>query len=432
MLFGGCAVNSFQAPTGTRDILAPESTRFKTLVATFANLAELAGYGLVISPMFEDSSVFHRGVGEASDVVAKEMYEFDDRGGRRLALRPEGTASIARAYVQHRPQLPWKAWYATPAFRYERPQAGRYRQHHQVGIEALGSNDPDLDVEVINLLTHYLTAIGLERMELRVNSMGDSTCRPAYVDALSRYLGANESQLCQEHQRRWKANPMRFLDCKKPDCVDLKSGAPRLSEALCIGCIEHLARVIEGLDAIGIAWRRDETLVRGLDYYTRTTFEVAGLALDSAQDALGGGGRYDGLVSQLGGPATPGIGFASGIERVMLALEAEGNEKNVTQVVKAFVVDMTDGSAARDLTSELRAVGIGADRAFDNRSLKAQMRQADRSGAYLALIVGPDEAASGEVTVKELRQPTDRLDSQGSSIRVKRAEIATYIQELKL
>ena len=406
-------MSAFRAPPGTRDLLVPESTRLAGLVTDFARTVQLAGYGLVLGPMLEDAAVFTSGVGEATDIVAKEMYELEDRGGRRLALRPEGTASIVRAFVQHRPPTPFKAWYVTPAFRYERPQAGRYRQHHQVGVEALGTDDPDLDVELVGLLMSYLEGTGLQSLELKVSSMGDETCRPGYVAALGAYLSTRENELCSEHQARWRLNPLRFLDCKKPECVKVRAGAPRLSDALCGPCRAHLERVLEGLDSQKIPWRRDDALVRGLDYYTRTTFEVASLALDAAQDALGGGGRYDRLAERLGGPATPGIGFASGLERVLGALRAEGVPDPTRSPVEVFVVDVAGGASARDLTAELRKEGIGAERSFDQRSMKAQLRQADRSGARLALIVGQKELSAGEVGLKWLRDSGNDGDSSG-------------------
>lgn len=417
-------MSSFQAPTGTRDVLAPESARVESLVARFAHLAHLAGYGLILSPMFEDVGVFRRGVGEASEVVTKEMYEFEDKGGRQLALRPEGTASVVRAFVQHRPQVPWKAWYVTPAFRYERPQAGRYRQHHQLGVEVLGSDDPDLDVEVIALLSEYLRAVGLDRLELRVNSMGDADCLPQYRVALATYLEAHAEELCTEHHETWAKNPLRVLDCKRELCRVLRQGAPRLSDALCDACREHFSRVTDGLDALGIAYVRDDFLVRGMDYYVRTTFEFASLALDAAQNAVGGGGRYDGLVTALGGPATPGVGFGSGIERVLLAAEAEGIDLSA-KPLDVFVIDLTDGAVARDMTHELRRNGISADRAFEGRSMRAQMRVADRSGARIAIIVGSEELAANKVTVRQLSGEQPREQQQ-----VDRDQLLPTIMEL--
>ena len=398
-------MSQFQAPTGTRDVLGPESARFAAVVGRFAERARLAGYGLLVSPMFEDVAVFRRTAGEESEVVKDEMYELTDKGGRNLALRPEGTASVVRAFLQHRPQVPWKAWYLTPAFRYERPQAGRYRQHHQVGAELIGTPDPAADVECIALLAGFLHCCGIRRLELKVSSMGDANCMPAYKAALVTYLSAHEDGLCDEHRARWRKNPLRVLDCKKPSCIAVRQDAPKLSGALCEPCAAHLAEVLEGLDDLGLSWRRDDALVRGFDYYTRTTFELASLALDVAQNALGGGGRYDGLAEQLGGPPTPGVGFGCGVERLLLAAEAEGALREVTGTVEAFVADLTGGRAAAELCGALRDAGVSADRAFDHRSLKAQLKAADRSGARLACIVGPAELRAKQVTLRVLAGP---------------------------
>ncbi|MFZ0059001.1 MAG: histidine--tRNA ligase [Acidimicrobiales bacterium] len=398
-------MSAFQAPKGTRDVLPPESARFAMVVARFAELARTAGYGLLVSPLIEDAQVFRRSAGVGTDIVQKEMYEFEDKGHRLLALRPEGTASVVRAFVQHHPPVPWKVWYATPAFRYERPQAGRYRQHHQLGVEAIGSTDPDLDVEVIACGAAFLASLGLRGVELKVNSMGDDACLPAYRLALTVYLAAHEAELCAEHAHRWTTNPLRVLDCKDPGCVALHEGAPRLSDALCAPCRAHLGRVTAGLGALGIRWAADEFLVRGFDYYTRTTFEFSSPALPAAQNVVLGGGRYDKLVAALGGKETPGIGFGCGIERVLLACELEHVLGEVTDAVDVYVVDLVDGSAARDLTARLRGAGIAADRAFGGRSLKAQLRLADRGQARLAVIVGADELAAGTVTLRALRGP---------------------------
>lgn len=396
-------VPQFQAPPGTFDVLPPASARYQALVTLFAEHVHRAGYELVVSPMFEEVGVFER-VGESTDVVRKEMYEFEDKGGRRLALRPEGTASVVRAYLQHRPAVPFKAWYVGPSFRYERPQAGRYRQHHQLGVEALGSDDADLDVEVLALAWGVITAVGLRRVELALNSLGDDVCRPAYLERLRAFLEPRQAQLCAEHRERWRANPMRVLDCKRPECVQATADAPSRLDALCDACVRHFDRVRHGLDALGVAHRLEPRLVRGLDYYTRTTFELTAPALASAQNGVGGGGRYDGLAEQLGGPPTPGIGFGLGIERILLACDAEGVFAAPGAELDVFVVDVTGGEVARDLTHRLRAAGIRADRAFDDRSMKAQLKAADRSDARVALIVGAEEAASDNVAVRDLRR----------------------------
>ncbi|HEY7930949.1 MAG TPA: histidine--tRNA ligase [Acidimicrobiales bacterium] len=395
---------TFQSPVGTHDVLGPESRLWEGVIATFAQWAYRYGFSLVISPLFEDVGVFHRGIGEASDVAKKEMYVFEDRGGRRLALRPEGTASVVRAFVQHHPTTPWRAWYVTPAFRYERPQAGRYRQHHQLGVEVLGSDDPAIDVEVIALAERFYRAIGLRRFRLHVNSMGHAACRGAYVEVLKVYLAQHVDELCDEHQKVWSVNPLRVLDCKKAACVVVTVAGPQLPDYLCDACREHFAAVTQGLNAIGIDFAVAPRLVRGFDYYTRTTFEFSSDALDAAQNALGGGGRYDQLAEQLGGEPTSGIGFGSGIERLLLARHAEGeDEALLKRTVDVFVVDTTGEDLATKLVDDLRVQGFAVARAYDQRSMKAQMKLADRSGARLALLVGPQERARGEVTIRDLR-----------------------------
>ncbi len=416
-----------RAPTGTHDVLWPESSRWEALLARFSARARRAGFGLTLTPMFEDARLFRRGIGESSDVVNKEMYEFDDRGGRALALRPEGTASVVRAFVQHHPPTPWKAWYVTPAFRYERPQAGRYRQHHQLGVEVLGTEDPDLDVEVIALAAGFYGDLGLRRIDLAVNSMGCAEDRPRYVTALHDFLAGQATELCDEHRDRFAANPLRVLDCKRPECRAVTNDAPRLIDFLDKACAAHFARVRSGLDALGIAYRIEPRLVRGLDYYTRTTFEFAGLALDSAQNAVGGGGRYDGLSEAIGGPPTPGIGFGIGIERLLMACDAEGCFAVAPPPADGFVMDITKGEKAgeqaRDLVDELRRAGLTALRAYDGRSPNSQMKQADKSGARFALIIGAEELANGVVTLRPLRR-------DGEQQTVKRQDIVARLCEL--
>lgn len=398
-------MSAFKAPTGTHDLLPPESARAEACIARFADLAKRSGFGLLNSPMFEDVEVFRRSSGESSEVVAKEMYEFEDKGGRHLALRPEGTASVVRAFIQHNPSVPWKTWYLTPIFRYERPQAGRYRQHHQLGVEVIGTEDADVDVEVIALGDDYLSALGLSRVVLGVNSLGDDTCQPGYREALIAYLAQHESELCDEHRTRYRLNPLRVLDCKKPECMALREAAPRLSEYWCGPCREHFDRVKEGLDAAEIDWHQNDFLVRGLDYYTRTTFEFAAESLDAAQNVVVGGGRYDKLSEMLGGPDVGGIGFGSGLERVLLACDAENALADVDDAPDVFVVDIVGGRRARDVSRLLRTEGFSAERAYDDRSMKAQLRLANRSGARLAAIFGGDEAAEGRVTLRVLRGP---------------------------
>jgi len=398
------------APIGTHDVLPDTSRAWERAVGLFSTMAHQWGFGLVLTPVFEDVAVFNRGIGEKSDVARKEMYVFEDRGGRTYALRPEGTASVVRAYVQHHPTTPWKAWYVTPAFRYERPQAGRYRQHHQLGVEVLGTEDPLLDVEVIALAWRFYEALGLKRVRLMINSMGHAECRGAFVTQLRAHLETNETSLCDEHAKLWSNNPLRVIDCKKDECRNVIDAGPSIADALCEPCAEHFAAVAEGLTAIGVPWERNTRLVRGFDYYTRTTFEFVSDALDGAQNAVGGGGRYDQLAQDLGGDPTAGVGFGSGIERLLLALEAESVEGYQTlcdSSVDVFVVDMTGGLQAHLLCDELRKAGVAVDRAYDGRSMKAQLKAADRSGATVALLVGPQELEAGAITMRDLRATSD-------------------------
>ncbi len=422
------AVLPFQAPTGTHDVLAPNSAEWEGIVATFAQFAYRYGFELVITPMFEDVGVFNRGIGEESDVAKKEMYVFSDRSDRVFALRPEGTAPVVRAYIQHNPTTPWKAWYVTPAFRYERPQAGRYRQHHQLGVEVLGTDDPAVDVEVIALAERFYRALGLQRFRLLINSMGHVVCRAAYLDLLRAHLEKNADRLCDEHRTTWSLNPLRVLDCKDPACVEVTAEGPMLIDHICDECRAHFDKVIAGLTSIDIATEIDPRLVRGFDYYTRTTFEFVADALGSAQNAIGGGGRYDKLAEQLGGKPTSGIGFGSGIERLILTREAEGVEPRnlVDRSFDLFVVDTTVEDVATVLVDELRAAGFATDRAYDDRSMKSQMKVADKSGARLALLIGPQELAADEVTIRDLRSD----DLEQTQRRVARAEVAFVVAEL--
>ena len=410
----------FKAPVGTRDVLPPDSARWQALIATFAQHVGRAGYGLVQSPMFEEIGVFAR-MGEGTDVVRKEMYDFLDKGDRHLALRPEGTASIARAFVQHRPATPWKVWYAAPSFRYERPQAGRYRQHHQLGAEVLGSPDPDLDVEVVALLWDFYASIGLRQVELVLNSMGTAADRRRYIDDIRSYLVGRIGDLDPTDAEKVEAHPMRVLDSKRPVTIAAIGDAPRITDRLSDEGVAHFERVQAGLNAVGVPFRLEPRLVRGLDYYTHTTFEFVSGALDAAQSTIGGGGRYDGLVENLGGPSTPGIGFGSGIERVLLTCDAEGVFGVPDEAIDVYVVDTAGGDTARDLSVELRRAGIAAERAYDDRSMKSQMKSAGRSGAALVLIIGSDELADGTVTLRHMR-------GDGGQERIERlAVVATVV-----
>ncbi|MCY4258305.1 MAG: histidine--tRNA ligase [bacterium] len=395
-------VEQFQAPKGTHDVLPVESYRWQQLVASFAQVMGGAGYGLVQSPMFEDIGVFQR-LGEGTEVVRKEMYDFYDKGERHLALRPEGTASVVRAFNQHRPTMPWKVWYVTPCFRYEEPQAGRFRQHHQVGAEALGSADPDLDAELIATQHDFYQRLGLKSVSLRLNSMGSANDRRAYTEHLAAWLGQRLDDLDPQDHPNASEHPLRVLDSKRERSRRIIAQAPHITDFLSDEARAHFERVQAGLDALGVAYELDTRLVRGLDYYTHSTWEFASAALSGAQNAVGGGGRYDGLAESLGGKPASGVGFGAGIERILLAADAEQALDTDGGAVEVFVVDVCGGSAGRDITFELRRNGISADRAFDGRSMKAQMKVADRSGARVALLVGTDELAADTVTLRYLR-----------------------------
>ena len=315
----------FRAPVGTRDILPPESARRRRLVSVFADLADRTGFGLLESPVFEDVGVFQR-LGISTEVVTKEMFEFFDKGDppRHLALRPELTASVCRAFAELRPPVPWKIWYSGPRFRYERPQAGRYRQFDQVGVETLGTDDPHADVEVIGLGVRFYEALGMGRVRLLINSLGDAESRPAYDAALAGYLQGRRGDLSEQSRATLERNPLRVLDSKRDQDQPVIAEAPLMTDFLTGASADHFDAVRSGLDGLDAAYEVSPRLVRGFDYYTRTAFEFVADALGTAQDAVGGGGRYDGLVEELGGPPTPGIGFALGVDRILLACDAGG------------------------------------------------------------------------------------------------------------
>jgi histidyl-tRNA synthetase len=411
-----------RAPKGMLDVLPPDSARWIEVVARFAARAERFGFGLLLTPIVEHYEVFAR-VGETTDVVRKEMYDFVDRGGRRLALRPEGTAPVVRAFVQHRPATPWKVWYLAPNFRAEQPQAGRYRQHWQLGAEVIGIDDPEVDVEIIELLWGFCRDLGLRDIRLLVNSMGDAETRTRYRDVLLAYWRTHASLLGAEMERA-EANPLRILDSKRADWSEMLEHAPQLGEYLSDASAAHFARVQEGLQALGIPFEISPRLVRGFDYYTATVFELASDALDAAQNAIGGGGRYDKLAQEMGGPEAPSIGFGSGIERLLLACDAEGVLPVPEARVDAFVVDLVGVTDTARVLAELRESGLSADRSYGGRSPKKQFTAADRSGARWAVILGADEMKRGMVAVKDLR--SDRPQTE-----VRREEIAAWLQTRK-
>lgn len=411
-------------PRGTLDLLPPDGGRMRALYDRAAELARRYGYRYVETPGFEHTELFVRTSGETSDVVSKEMYTFTDRGGRSLTLRPEGTAPVMRAYLAHRAEMPspFKAYYLTRMYRYGRPQAGRYREHRQFGVEIFGVAEPAADVEVIVLGNELLRELGLSRFELQVNSIGDAACRPAYREELLAHLRANADRLRDEHRERFADNPLRVLDCKHEACRAVAAEAPRITDRLCDPCREHFEGVLQGLREAGLEPVVTPTLVRGLDYYTRTAFEFVSLVLSEAQGTLFGGGRYDGLAETLGGPPVPGVGFGLGLERVLLACRDEGLEPPGEPGLAVFVVGLGElgrAEAAR-LLRELRGAGIPADATYEERPLKAQLRMADRAGAVYVAIVGEREAAGALVTLRRL--------ADGAQEEVARGDVVNWLR----
>jgi histidyl-tRNA synthetase len=402
-----------------RDILPPESGRWRRFTDVFADVVERAGYGQLITPLLEDLGVFTR-IGDATEIVTKEMYDFVDKGERHIALRPEMTASVCRAFAEHRPTTPWKVFYSGSNFRYEKPQRGRYRQFDQVGVEVLGADDPNLDVEVIALAWEFYRALGLRQVKLLVNSLGEPDDRARYVEALREHFVAAGDALSEQSRTTLERNPLRVLDSKREGDRSHIEAAPQIAEFHSDDAATHFAAVLEGLRSLHIPFTIEPKLVRGLDYYRRTIFEFQGGTLDSAQNALGGGGRYDGLVEALGGPATPGVGFALGVDRTLLACDDEGVFAADPVVLDAFVVDVTGGLEAVALTAELRAAGFAVDRGYDNRSMKAQMKLANRSAARFALIIGDDELAAGTVVVKPMH-------GDGDQVAIARSDISSHL-----
>ena len=396
-------MSSPRAPKGTYDLLPDEAQRRDSIVATAARVFAAYGYRRIVTPEFEETGLFARGVGEATDIVRKEMYTFVDKGQRSLTLRPEGTAPICRAFVEHGmhklPQ-PVKLWYYCPMFRYERPQAGRYREHYQIGAEAIGSADPAVDAEVIALLAAIFAALGVEGLTLNMNSMGDRDCRPAYVEKLRGYLRGRADELCGDCRERVELNPLRSFDCKLGSCRAVLEEAPRIGDHLCPACREHFAQVLLLLGRAGLEPQFDFRLVRGLDYYTRTTFEFSSSRL-GAQSGVGGGGRYDGLVAEIGGPPTPGAGWGSGLERITLAMRevpAAGAGPDV--FVVGFAAEKRVDAFA--LTQRLRGTGLAAELDLGGRSPKGQLKQASRSGARFAALVGLEELADDMVRLRDM------------------------------
>ncbi|MGW7054615.1 histidine--tRNA ligase [Streptomyces sp. NPDC054888] len=398
-------MSTFKAPKGTYDLIPPDSAKFLAVREAISAPLRNSGYGYIETPGFEDVALFSRGVGESTDIVSKEMYAFETKGGDKLALRPEGTASVLRAALEanlHKSgNLPVKLWYSGSYYRYERPQKGRYRHFSQVGAEAIGAEDPALDAELIILADQAYRSLGLREFRILLNSLGDKECRPVYREALQGFL--RDLELDEDTRRRIEINPLRVLDDKRAEVQKQLVGAPMLRDYLCDACKAYHEQVRELLNAAGVAYEDDEKLVRGLDYYTRTTFEFVHDGLGS-QSAVGGGGRYDGLSEMIGGPALPSVGWALGVDRTVLALEAEGVELDLPATTSVYAVPL--GEEARRVlfgtVTELRRAGVAADFAYGGKGLKGAMKNANRSGARYTIVAGERDLADGQVQLKDM------------------------------
>ena len=388
------------------DILPEEQAYRRFIEQKAAEIAGLYGYKRIDTPVFEDTDLFLRGVGGATDIVQKEIYTFEDRGGNKLTLRPEGTAPVCRAYLEHGMQnlpQPVKLYYLGANYRYERPQAGRYREFHQFGYEAIGDSDPALDAEVIDMAWQFYVSLGINQLHLIINSIGCPVCRPLYLEKLKTYYAASNSELCSDCKVRAEKNPLRLLDCKNDSCRRLAAAAPKSYEQLCADCADHFTKLKNFLAALGLPYEIDHCLVRGLDYYTRTVFEIQP-EIEGAQSTIGGGGRYDGLIEELGGKPTPALGFATGIERIAANLKRQNLPVPVVPSPLVFVAAL--GETAREtavkLCSDLRKAGYATLQATGGKSLKAQLRQANSAGVRYTVIIGDDEVKSGTLQIKDM------------------------------
>ena len=406
----------YKAPKGTYDLMGAQARGWEYLLATAREVFSHYGYEPLYTPIIEHTEVFTRGIGEATDVVGKEMYTFQDKAGRWLSLRPEGTASAVRAAINANVtanERSAKLYYAGPMFRYENVQKGRQRQFYQIGAEALGLSSPEADAEMIIMLVHFFEKIGLPKdsMRLLVNSMGDEKCRPAYRDKVAEFINSHSDELCNECNNRAQTNPLRAFDCKNPQCREVFKRAPLLKDELCEECAAHNKQVLALLDAAKIDYIQDPTLVRGLDYYTRTVFEIQVDNGLGSQNAIGGGGRYDGLFESLGGKKTPGLGFALGFERVLLALEAAGITFEDSSPIDVYVAvaDSAYRDTAFGLACDLRKRGIGALVDVAGKSLKSQLKQADHAHARYAAIFAPDEYSEGKVILRNMQTKEQEL-----------------------
>jgi histidyl-tRNA synthetase len=395
----------FQTARGTQDILPAEQPYWRYIEKAIAEISRLYGYQRIDTPIFEDTGLFKR-AGEYTDIVQKEMYTFTDRGDNSLTLRPEGTPAVCRAYVQHGMQnlpQPVKLYYISPTFRYDRPQAGRYRQHYQFGCEAIGDDDPALDAEVIDMAWRFYKSIGLAKISLQINSIGCKVCRPQYLESLKSYYRQYEGSLCADCKNRLEKNPLRLLDCKQAACQGLAENAPHGADALCPECAAHYEKLQKYLGILGIPFQVNHRLVRGLDYYTRTVFEIQPEE-EGGQSTIGGGGRYDGLIEEVGGKPTPGIGFATGIERIIINLKKENISVPGAPPLQAYVAYMGEaaGDTAFKVTAGLRQAGVSVIISTGSKSLKSQLRQANTLGAAYAVIIGEDEVKAGTATLRHM------------------------------
>ncbi len=415
----------FTKPTGTQDILPEDQAYWAHVLKHVTELAQRYGFQRLDPPVIEHTELFARGVGDATDIVEKEMYTFKDKGGDSLTLRPEFTAGVVRAYIENGMQVlpqPVKLYSIGPLFRYERPQAGRFRQFHQFNAEIFGTPDPLADLEIMLLAWDVYAGLGFTSLSFQLNSTGCPACRPGYVEALKAHYVANDAHICEDCRRRLDKNPLRVLDCKQPTCQPVIADAPKISDYLCAECQAHFTTLRQYLDSLNRPYTINHRLVRGLDYYTKTVFEVWAEGI-GAQAAVCGGGRYDGLMALLGGPPQPGVGFAVGIERTVLLLKSQGvtvPELPTPPVFIAYVGESARLQAVHLLVA-VRNAGIGAQMAMSG-SLKAQLRQADKRGARLLLILGEDELARGEVTLRDLSQATQetvRFDDVLAALRTR-------------
>ena len=412
----------YRAPRGTTDILPADQPYWHHVVQQAERLSHLYGYQRLDTPLFEAAGLFQRGIGEGTDIVDKEMYTFEDRSKDLLTLRPEGTAPVCRAYVEHGmhnlPQ-PVKLYYIAPSFRYERPQAGRYRQFYQFGCEALGEDDPSIDAEIITLAYQFYEALGLKNLRLLLNSIGDPLCRPSYLKALVEYYRPYSDQICEDCQMRFDKNPLRLLDCKRPSDQARIARAPKMVDFLCTDCQAHFTTVQRHLNVLGIPYRLEHRLVRGLDYYTRTVFEFVPQEEGSAQSTVGAGGRYDGLVEALGGKPTPGIGFGIGMERIIINLKQQGIEAPNAASPQVYVayVGATGRLMALRLASDLRAAGVNTILALGERSLRAQLRNANSLGAPWAAMIGDDEVEASAVRLRDMATGEQKTMSMEEAVR---------------